>query len=781
MRAYAQWCVWRYEQETEGKPTKVPYHVSGLRHASVTDPSTWATFDEAVTAAPNFAGIGFILTANDPYCFIDLDDTKGEVLALERQKKIHATFASYTELSPSGKGVHIICKGSVPSGRKRAFVEIYSAGRYMTMTGDAVNTFQIEERHNYCRILWDELGGNVEQFSTAGTLEQTDDDKTVYERACSAKNGDKFMALWQGNWQTTYNERTGTYFSSQSEADLALINIITYHTQSRIQIRNLFLQSALGQRPKARRIDYVESMISRSFDRTVPLVDFDGLANQVEEMKAAREAAKGEPATRAAMEGVIQTPKEHLARAYAEVKSDDRASISYNTLPIHAPQLPPGMVADLATYIYEASPRPVPQIALMAALGLMAGITGRAYNVSNSGLNLYMLLLAKTGRGKEAMSSGIDRVLNDLKMDGIPSIEKFVGPGDIASGQALIKYISQQASFVSVIGEFDKLLAGLSSQKANSAMIMLRKFILDAYGKSGWQQTYRPMAYSDTSKNTATVLSPAFSILAECTPEKFFELIDESMVTEGLLPRLLTTEYLGDRVPMNYGHAAAKMPDKLKTELKSIVSSALIMNSAQTRTVNHINFDKDGFDTLEQFNQYCDAEINKATRDAIAQLWNRAHLKALKLSGIVAVGVNHLYPKIDRTAALWAVNYVERDVRNMLSRFESGDIGHDEGKQLNELRRIIAEYVTEPYELHIGRYGVPRKLHNAKVVPMRYLSQRLYAQAAFRKDRLGPKHALGRAVSILLDQAEIVEVPREQLNRELGTTGKSYMVKEMRI
>ena len=43
---------------------------------------------------------------------------------------------SYTEISPSGQGVHIMIKGTVPpGGNKKGQVEMYSQGRYFTMTG----------------------------------------------------------------------------------------------------------------------------------------------------------------------------------------------------------------------------------------------------------------------------------------------------------------------------------------------------------------------------------------------------------------------------------------------------------------------------------------------------------------------------------------------------------------------------------------------------------------------------------------------------------------------
>lgn len=54
---------------------------------------------------------------------------------------------SYTEKSRSGRGVHILLKGSLPfKGRNnRAGVEIYRSGRYFIMTGKVIIYSEIIE------------------------------------------------------------------------------------------------------------------------------------------------------------------------------------------------------------------------------------------------------------------------------------------------------------------------------------------------------------------------------------------------------------------------------------------------------------------------------------------------------------------------------------------------------------------------------------------------------------------------------------------------------------
>ena len=92
------------------------------RTASSTDPATWSSFDEVVTAyeAGGFDGIGFVFTKGDPYCGIDLDDCRDPSRVRSRPwaQAIIDELASYTEVSPSGTGVHIIVRRQ--GARRRA-------------------------------------------------------------------------------------------------------------------------------------------------------------------------------------------------------------------------------------------------------------------------------------------------------------------------------------------------------------------------------------------------------------------------------------------------------------------------------------------------------------------------------------------------------------------------------------------------------------------------------------------------------------------------------------
>jgi hypothetical protein len=148
MRAARQWVVWKLEQRN-GKGCKVPYQVSG-RMASSTDPSHWCSYEEAQACCDanlsTYHGVGFVFSPTDDFAGIDLDNCiDGEWNLDEWARDVLAQVPSYTELSPSGKGLKIFLQGrpNITRGRKLEIpgkpgsrIEIYSSGRYFTVTGD---------------------------------------------------------------------------------------------------------------------------------------------------------------------------------------------------------------------------------------------------------------------------------------------------------------------------------------------------------------------------------------------------------------------------------------------------------------------------------------------------------------------------------------------------------------------------------------------------------------------------------------------------------------------
>lgn len=778
LRALPQWVTWRYEDHGGVKPTKVPYTPTTGHKAKVTDAASWADFDVCCQAVSckYYDGIGFVLASSDPYTFIDLDDVHGDTEAADRQLKIFQAFDSYSERSPSGTGLHIIVRGAVPAGRKRAYVELYSDTRFMTMTGDVFHPVPISERQELVTALWEQMGGSVVVDIYAGDAVAKQSDQDVLNTASRADNSDKFLALWRGEWTA--------YYSSQSEADFALINIVAFYTQNKEQIIRLFRLSALGQRAKAQRAKYVDYMVARSFDRMLPPVDIDALKIMLDDQLRARQAtAVVNPFTVGSITATFEP--QNVPGGTADLAPNNTAYpivtglLPTKRTPFIAPfvyEKPPGLVGEIADFVLAAAPRPVPEMALVAALSLMAGVCGRAYNISGMGLNIYLLLLAPTGTGKEQIASGIDRVMAEVAK-AVPACAEFIGPAEIASAEALLKYMnSTSRSFVSMMGEFAQRLKQMSSINAAPHLVGLKRTLLDLFNKSGDGKVLHPIIYSDRLKNTGIVESPAFSLMGESAPERFYECLNEGMIAEGLLPRFSIIEYNGKRTPLNEAHSEAKLPTRVLEQLTALCGHSLTLNQAN-RAVQ-VRCDEQATQSLRAFDTFCDSKINNGGTEIVRQLWNRAHVKVLKLAALVTVGNNPFDPVINLQAAEWAIRVVVNDVDCLSQRFASGQVGMAEtsdSKQFEDFARSVMEYMTQPYEA-LEKYNIPPVVHASRVIPYSYFSRRLANITSFRNDRMGATFALKRCITACIDRGDLQEISAADRAAKFRTTAKCYAV-----
>ena len=146
---------------------KVPMNPHNGRAASSNDPATWATASEAWAAKKRhgWAGIGYVFTIAAGVIGVDLDDCFDDDGRLsDVAGQIVTMLDSYTELSPSGKGIHILARGSIPHSVKTPGVEMYNEMRYFTVTGDRLQAYSpnIEDRSAELLALFVTFGGDME-------------------------------------------------------------------------------------------------------------------------------------------------------------------------------------------------------------------------------------------------------------------------------------------------------------------------------------------------------------------------------------------------------------------------------------------------------------------------------------------------------------------------------------------------------------------------------------------------------------------------------------------
>lgn len=218
---------------------KIPKNPHNGKNAQSNNPETWSSFDEAVTACHtfNFDGLGFMFSP--PYFGVDLDH------CLDRTDfcdEFVETLQSYTEISKSGSGLHIICKGKLPDGaRRRGNVEMYSSGRYFICTGNIYNPHytKVKDCTKSIKVLHSKyLPANEPKAEIRRVVHIDLNDSEIIDKARNCKTGQLFSMLYQGNWQGL--------FPSQSEADLAFCNQLAFWTgRNATQMDRIFRSSGL--------------------------------------------------------------------------------------------------------------------------------------------------------------------------------------------------------------------------------------------------------------------------------------------------------------------------------------------------------------------------------------------------------------------------------------------------------------------------------------------------------------------------------------------------------
>lgn len=140
LKDYPQFVCWHYQPRGD-KWTKVPTQPNG-KTASSTDPTTWHGFEQCINAyhAGRYDGVGFVTCENDPFVLIDLDHVmppNGPMLPWAKEiVRAAVNEGCYVEVSVGGDGIHIIGRGPQGfKGRKAHQIEIYSSGRFFTITG----------------------------------------------------------------------------------------------------------------------------------------------------------------------------------------------------------------------------------------------------------------------------------------------------------------------------------------------------------------------------------------------------------------------------------------------------------------------------------------------------------------------------------------------------------------------------------------------------------------------------------------------------------------------
>ncbi|WKY46533.1 AAA family ATPase [Eubacteriaceae bacterium ES3] len=225
---------------------KMPINPHNGYGAKAGDPSTWGTLNQCGSALMQqdckYDGLGFEFNDNG-IVGVDLDHVLNDLgIPTTEALDIIKRLDSYTEISPSGTGLHIFVYGDIPQNRKspEKGIELYKNKRYFTMTGNVFGELKpIQHREEGIMALYDELfqqsPAAVESVQTSIPLTNRTPQE-IHSIIQRSNQSEKFYNYYHG--QNISND--------ESSNDMGFCNLLAFWTGKDAALMDaIFRESAL--------------------------------------------------------------------------------------------------------------------------------------------------------------------------------------------------------------------------------------------------------------------------------------------------------------------------------------------------------------------------------------------------------------------------------------------------------------------------------------------------------------------------------------------------------
>jgi hypothetical protein len=503
LRSLRQWVCWRSENRNGDKPTKIPVTIAGY-DASSTSPSDWYTFENVCQHSRKFAGIGFVFTDSDQYVGIDVDDcfaSPGE-LKPWAVPIVEALQGTYAEVSPSGNGIKFFTIGpQLDKGRRvdvgDGKIEIYSSGRFFTVTGRVWNDCDC------CDI------GAANRSLINSYFPPEFEPPSVLRRPLAVDDRVERAAKYLETMDPSISGSGG--HDACFRAACKMVMGFDLDTET------------------------AYSLLANGYNaRCVPPWSEKELRHKVKQadkQSGDRGYLLTEPARVDHYPGVDLSG---ILGAKCRIQDD-------GTLPddetFFSSMIPnDGLMREIYDYYRATAYKSTPTIGLAVAVSIMSTILGRRVQ-SHTELrtNDYHIVIAGTSSGKESCEGTTLKILDAaIKNAVMPQGFRMIVPPDVQSGNALLRELSEIKCALWICDEFGKHLQVILDKKQNgNHAAMIGTHLLKIYGKGN--QTYHGAAHS--AGNKGTVEQPHLCLLG-MTTGSVFNSIGVSQIEDGLFGRL---------------------------------------------------------------------------------------------------------------------------------------------------------------------------------------------------------------------------------------------------
>lgn len=715
LRALKQWVVWR-SIVNDGRITKPPFNPRNPnQQADITNSATWGSFDEARTCfelnSSTVSGIGFVFTEQDDYFGIDIDD---EAKVSPQHMASRQAFVSqilenvntYTEVSPSGTGLHLIAKGKLPVDGRRSTqvqIELYGAKRYFTMTGNVyAGRTEITHQQEFIDTFipqYERLHEPVADVANVGRLRPLDLTDEEVLRRCANHNP---------SFAPRYNGQVDCGPGRWSETFMMIVGLIDQHTGDVEQVRRLVMNSPMVQNSppsssgesrvhKAHR-NLMTSLSRVRNNNTAFMTSVEHGKRIFENLEKAKKerAEKEAEAIRAASEAVNELSKNAAALfdAFPFIEKEHMALTR-----------PKGVVGEFVLATEKASFRPFTKFAIPATLACLAGVLGRGFKLpSGMGINLNFILAAPSNAGKTTVMKAWERFINDAGAQIQNTLTARARNRILNSSASSIQSVMEdfQAS-PSIVWFVEECFSQLETM--NNGRSPTEAQFRDAYnqlydcGEHGRLFT-GPRSMTLKRANIEPINNLCVSTFWTTTASKLDVFAEDAL--DGFLSRVTVIRHNGiSGAPVR---TTESLPTHLQTVLVQRLAAANLLDETYTRSatdaarmityVSTVGISDLVWDCILACDQITNAAIENRLPPVYGAI-SRLPMLAQRIAAILAIMENPFTPSITTEQYKWAFGYLLNNIAELFSALDHGELGAGASDEVMAVVRTIKEFLKK--------------------------------------------------------------------------------------
>ena len=635
-----QWVLWKAEPRPGGGMNKIPYQPNG-RKASSTDPHAWsdfATVCAALDESDDYAGIGFVVTANDGLACLDFDHVRNAETGAISPDILHAIcqLGTYAEISPSGTGIRIIGRATLTRAISGKTLQGWSAGRYVTITGNRIDDAPADI-------------GDIDPERLADVIAQFAPDVTPAEpTAAAGRPLDPRQVL-------EIRQALG-YLDPDADYDTWIKIGMALHDTAAPNAFGLWNEWSMGGPKYDARVIRAKWASFGGHDG-ISLPTVFALAQQRGWVNPASTAAASF-AAHARMHTPVETPSAPVYRASAA-----------SSFPQHLIDQAPGVIGELLQWGLRTAHKPQPQLALQAAIAIATTVMGRRYRTNhNNWPVLWFLGIALSASGKEHGKTMVEEALAAARLGHLIAGSGYTSPG------AVFSTLLDKPSHISIIDEYGKLVES-SQANGNQGKADAITMAMEAFGRA--HGALRPANYSlmaltkeqRAALSNRIVYKPALQMLAMTTPSTFYGSLTRQWISDGFLGRMLICESPVGRQPSRYPPTetvATSCVDWLQTVslLTATPPQGANMSTVETGselepTPVELRFTGDASAHLRAFERDVIASTNRVAKYGLDVLYGRTVEKAMRLAMPISLADNPNARSISISHVQYAIEFVQ--------------------------------------------------------------------------------------------------------------------------